>query len=140
MTPVFADSFYYLALMNPDDQDHRRAHELSESLWQPIVTTAWVLTEVADAHASPALRPNFVRLLKALRADAACTILPPSAELFEAGVELFSSRKDKSWPLTDCISFAAMTRLGIRDALTGDHHFEQAGFRILLPPTVEPTA
>jgi len=48
MTPVFADSFYYLALMNPDDEDHDRALELSESLWQPIVTTVWVLT--GDHH------------------------------------------------------------------------------------------
>jgi len=131
VTPVFADSFYYLALMNPDDENHQRALEISESLWQPIVTTIWVLTEVGDAHAEPALRPNFLNLLRLLRADATCTILPPSPELFEAGVKLFSERPDKTWPLTDCISFAAMTQLGIPEALTGDHHFEQAGFRLL---------
>ncbi|MBM4032321.1 MAG: type II toxin-antitoxin system VapC family toxin [Planctomycetes bacterium] len=128
---MFADSFYYLALMNPDDQDHQRAHELSETLWQPTVTTVWVLTEVADAHAEPALRPNFLTLLALLRADPACTVLPPSSELFESGLRLFSERPDRAWPLTDCISFAAMDRLGISEALTGDHHFEQAGFRIL---------
>ena len=131
MTPVFADSFYYLALMNPDDDDHHRALELSDSLWQPVVTTVWVLTEVGDAHAGPALRPNFLRLLKLLRTDPTCTILPPSPELFEAGVKLFSDRPDKSWPLTDCISFAAMSQVGITEALTDDHHFEQAGFRTL---------
>ena len=34
--------------------------------------------------------------------------------------------------LTDCISFVVMAEHGITDALTGDHHFEQAGFRALL--------
>lgn len=131
MTPMFADSFYYLALMNPEDGDHARALALSESLWQPTITTAWVLTEVGDAHSAPPLRRNFVRLLELLRADPACTIVPANSEMFDAGVKLFSERPDKSWSLTDCISFAAMTGLGITEALTGDRHFEQAGFRIL---------
>jgi len=34
--------------------------------------------------------------------------------------------------LTDCISFVVMEESGITEALTGDHHFEQAGFVTLL--------
>ena len=45
---------------------------------------------------------------------------------------LFGSRPDKSWSLTDCISFAVMEAHGISDVLTCDHHFAQAGFRVLL--------
>jgi predicted nucleic acid-binding protein len=52
--------------------------------------------------------------------------------LFETGVSLYASRTDKEWSLTDCISFTVMSQYGIRDALTGDRHFEQAGFRALL--------
>ena len=59
-------------------------------------------------------------------------IVPAEAKLFEQGVEFYHRRPDKAWPLTDCISFVVMTDLGIREALTGDHHFEQAGFRALL--------
>jgi uncharacterized protein len=43
-----------------------------------------------------------------------------------------------SWSLTDCISFEVMRARGISDALTGDHHFAQAGFRVLLPPAASP--
>ena len=41
-------------------------------------------------------------------------------------------RPDKEWSLTDCISFEVMAELGLTEALTADHHFEQAGFRALL--------
>jgi predicted nucleic acid-binding protein len=59
-------------------------------------------------------------------------ITPADPKLFDEGVKLFESRSDKEWSLTDCISFVVMQREGIAEALTGDHHFEQAGFVALL--------
>jgi uncharacterized protein len=41
-------------------------------------------------------------------------------------------RPDKSWSLTDCISFVIMQDHGLLDALTGDHRFEQAEFTALM--------
>jgi predicted nucleic acid-binding protein len=58
--------------------------------------------------------------------------------MLDEGISLFESRPDKRWGLTDCISFEVMTVQGAVDALSADHHFEQAGFRALLrlaPPT-----
>jgi uncharacterized protein len=60
------------------------------------------------------------------------TIIASQRELLAAGFSLYSQRPDKDWSLTDCISFVVMQREGITEALTGDHHFEQAGFSILL--------
>jgi predicted nucleic acid-binding protein len=56
----------------------------------------------------------------------------PDANLFDRGVELYDARPDKHWSLTDCISFVAMQDHGISEALTGDRHFEQAGFVALM--------
>jgi predicted nucleic acid-binding protein len=42
------------------------------------------------------------------------------------------NRPDKEWSFTDCASFGVMNEEGIEQALTGDHHFEQAGFRTVL--------
>ena len=53
-------------------------------------------------------------------------------ELFASGSDLYAQRLDKDWSLTDCISFVVMRERGIAEALTADHHFEQAGFTILL--------
>ena len=49
--------------------------------------------------------------------------------IYEAGYELYTSRTDKDWSLTDCLSFAVMNQRGLLESLTADHHFEQAGFR-----------
>ena len=64
-------------------------------------------------------------------------VLPATRELFDAGRALFASRMDKDWSLTDCVSFAAMHQMGLADALTADHHFEQAGFTVLLNRSAE---
>jgi predicted nucleic acid-binding protein len=59
-------------------------------------------------------------------------IVPTTDEVFEAGLKLYLNRSDKYWSLTDCISFEVMEREGLTEALTGDHHFEQAGFIALM--------
>jgi predicted nucleic acid-binding protein len=131
MSAVFADTFYFLALVNPRDQAHARALQLSTSSPLELVTTAWVLTEVADGLAARN-RAVFNQLLKDLRSDLMTTIVEPTLRLFEDGITLYEGRLDKQWSLTDCISFVVMEQRGMTEALTGDHHFEQAGFSALL--------
>lgn len=132
MNACFADTYFYLALLNPDDEGHERARALNRTETRPMVTTMWVLTEVADALSAPVNRGLFLELLSALRADSGVTVVEASSGLFDRGVELFRARPDKDWSLTDCVSFVVMADHGIVEALSADHHFEQAGYRILL--------
>jgi predicted nucleic acid-binding protein len=73
-----------------------------------------------------------VEFHRELRHDPKVMILPSDNQLFQKGVHLYASRPDKEWSLTDCISFVVMTQQRLTEALTGDRHFEQAGFRALL--------
>lgn len=132
MTECFADAFYFLALVSPTDEAHEPASQFATQSRRFIVTTTWVLTEVADGLANGRNRALFAQLLAQLRHDPRARIVETTDELFEAGVRLYESRPDKQWSLTDCISFVVMQNQGITDALTGDHHFEQAGFVALL--------
>jgi len=59
-------------------------------------------------------------------------VIPQSRESFIAGLDLFQSRPDKGYSLTDCISMQTMRREGLTEVLTSDRHFEQEGFRALL--------
>ena len=135
MTSVFADAFYFIALLNPADHHHDAAVAASEGLNEPLVTTRWVLVEVADALSAPASRRRVVTFLRKLEADPQILVALMDDDTFARGVDLYARRSDKSWSLTDCISFVVMTDRGLTEALTGDHHFEQAGFRALLGPS-----
>jgi len=131
MKVVFGDTYYYLAMASRRDAGHERALAFSRAYHGRVLTTPWVLTEVADALASPDQRLVFVALLADLKRDANTTIVTPTSELFKAGCDLYSQRPDKGWSLTDCISFVVMQQHGVTQALTLDHHFEQAGFTLL---------
>lgn len=132
MRMVFADAFYFLAVINPDDAFHRKAMAYSEANKLPLLTTDWVLTEVADAFAKSPHRGLARRLYLDLRDHLVDVVVPCSRELFEQGFELYHSRPDKGWSLTDCISFEVMREHSVAEALTGDRHFAQAGFVPLL--------
>jgi len=71
-------------------------------------------------------------VLDDLEANKRNLVVPANVETFEKGVELYDARPDKEWSLTDCISFVVMSEEQITEALTSDHHFEQAGFTALL--------
>lgn len=132
MSRLFADTFFFFAYLNTDDAAHREAEEYFDIFDGELVTTEWVLTELADGLAGTPDRQTFVDFHRALREDASVRIIPSSAELFAAAVDLYAQRSDKDWSLTDCISFVVMQREELTEALTGDRHFEQAGFRALL--------
>jgi predicted nucleic acid-binding protein len=130
--PLFADTGYFLALINPRDALHERAIEQGRLPGRPVITTAWVLQELADGLCAPKLRGAFLRILETLQSDASTILVEPEPNLWRRGLALYAARPDKEWSLTDCISIVVMTERGLTEALTGDHHFEQAGLRALL--------
>ncbi len=131
MKALFADTFYFLALVNGNDAHHSVAVRF-DTTQSSLLTTSWVLTEVGDALSASENKAAFLKLLDLLQESPDVRIVPPSAELFERGVAFYRKRVDKDWSLTDCISFVVMEDEKVSAALTGDRHFEQAGFRALL--------
>jgi predicted nucleic acid-binding protein len=132
MNIVFADAFYFVARLNRRDQHHQRVLEFSNGLRARLLTSDWVLMEVADALAESESRSRVRDFILHLRGTTACEIIPASRELLDRALELYHQHADKKWTLTDCVSFAIMRELGVTEALTGDKHFEQAGFIALL--------
>jgi uncharacterized protein len=129
MTRYFADTFYFLALLNPDDSAHEQVEAFTASFDGAFTTTDWVLTEVADAMSGVADRGRFLDFYAFLRGRANVRVIRASSTWFDRGLELFARRSDKEWSLTDCISICIMQHEHLHDALTADRHFEQAGCR-----------
>jgi uncharacterized protein len=129
---VFADTWFYLAALNPADPNHARAVALARSDRRHRVTTDWVLVEVGDALARTGNRDVFISFYDWIRSHSGTTAVPATRPLLEDGVRFYRYRRDKDWPLTDCISCVVMEDEDIRAALTRDRPFEQAGFTALL--------
>jgi predicted nucleic acid-binding protein len=132
MSAVFADTSFFVAYLNPRDLSHDLAHEYMTTFSEEIVTTAWVLVELGNYLAKGRNRRLFVPLVEQFRADWRSHIIPPSSKFFDRAMALYGKRPNKHWSFTDCASFIAMSRQDLTEALTGDHHFEQAGFKALL--------
>ena len=133
MKRAFADTYFYLALLN----DHDPAHAAARAILTPggveqFVTTGWVLLELANAMSRSPHRAHCLEFIRRLQGSDQTRIIPLSDALQSRGLDLFGNRPDKAWSLTDCISFVVMEDEGLTEALTGDRHFEQAGYRILL--------
>lgn len=134
MNSVFADTAFFVAFLNRRDVFHGLAQRFMDSLQSRIVTTDWVLIEVANFMCATRLRKQVAGLVRVLQADPRMDIVPATAAAIEAGLAFYEQHDDKQWSLTDCISFQVMRREAILHALTADHPFEQAGFEILLKP------
>ncbi len=128
---VFADAFYWVALLNRRDAYHGRVKQHAIAFRGSILTTHWVLAEVADALAASKARESVRPFFQELASNDAFTLLDATGSLFRRGLDLYHNRPDKDWSLTDCISFVVMKEHGVNEALTGDQHFAQAGFIVL---------
>jgi predicted nucleic acid-binding protein len=134
MRTVFADSGYWIALIDPKDDLHLKAKEVTGNL-QPlhIVTSEMVLVEVLNFfRQTQAVREAAGTAVQAIVTNANVTVVPQTRDLFRRALDQYRGRLDKEWSVTDCSSFLIMQERGISDALAHDHHFEQAGFKALL--------
>ena len=128
----FADAFFFFAWWNRRDRAHGRVEAFLREFDGHLLTTRWVLMEVADWLASTPARREVRALFTELESDPMVSIIEPDDSLNRRGLALYDARPDKEWSLTDCVSFVVMADEGMSEALTGDHHFEQAGFVVLL--------
>lgn len=135
MPATLVDTAAWIALVNTRDELHDRANQTMSELRRnnvALVTTEFVLLEVANAFCAPAWRGKVIKLIDGLRSLPNLQIIEADSSLLAEGWRLFCSRLDKEWSLTDCISLAIMQNEQIKEAFTSDHHFEQAGFVKLL--------
>jgi predicted nucleic acid-binding protein len=129
---VFADTSFWLAMVDRKDVHHARALNWANALSGLIITTRLVLVETANALSKVGWRQHAVVLIDSLAARDDVDIIDFSSRYWELAWQLYRDRPDKGWSLTDCCSFVVMHESGLSAALTADAHFTQAGFQPLL--------
>jgi predicted nucleic acid-binding protein len=99
-TPCFADTFFFIALLNADDVDHHRLAREANQVDRPIITTAWVLLELADHLCDARNRHLFPALVQALRSDSRVRVVRAEQSLLDRAIDLYERRPDtapRSW-------------------------------------------
>lgn len=133
MKTVFADTSYYIALATSKDDAYAAAKVFSDRFRGQQITSEYVLLELGNFFSKFTMRSAFVALYDALLRDPKTVILPCSDRVLKRAVDMYRTRQDKEWSLTDCTSFILMKENDVIHALSTERHFEQAGFSILLP-------
>lgn len=136
MKPVFADTFYWVALLNPKDNWHQTA--LSYARQHPdafLITTDGVLDETLNYASTRGtlIRQKALALCTQIVRESKIRVIAYTPELRALGLKLYSERADKAYSMTDCISMVVMRQVNIDEVLTHDKHFTQEGFTILFP-------
>lgn len=135
MRQIFVDTLYFVALINKRDQWREKAVQIkSELIAVKLITTEIVLIEVLNflSEYGENLRRQVSLFVRDILEDMDFEVVSYTETTLLEGLELYESRLDKGYSLTDCISMNVCRELGIKEILTHDRHFEEEGFRILL--------
>ena len=135
MKTIFVDTSALIAIGNKRDAFHFQAVRMRENLKQikaNFATTSGILLEFGNAFSPINLKPTAIRLIEAIIHSKKWNCVNIDNYLMQKGFELFKQMSDKSWGLVDCTSIIVVKSMSISEVFTTDHHFEQAGFKILL--------
>ncbi|MEM6885390.1 MAG: PIN domain-containing protein [Verrucomicrobiota bacterium] len=134
MKSVFVDTGYLLALEIVDDQHHGRAvthwREFSRHL-PKLITTSYVFDEVTTFFNRRGHHDKAIKIGNQLLSSPSVQLIHIEPIQFTSAWDLFRQYQDKGFSFTDCLSFVVMRQRELDTALTFDHHFTQAGYKVL---------
>lgn len=133
---IFMDTAFLIAVIDTSDKYHDIAVECYKNLvelkWS-IITTEAILVELGNGLSKLKWREIAHKWITSIKGSKTIfRVIPITTELLNKAISIYGERLDKEWGLTDCISFIVMKDLNLTNALTTDHHFEQAGYKIFM--------
>lgn len=139
MDRVFVDTSAWYEFADRRGAAHKVISELIDEHRGRMITSTFVLAELTLLVMARSDHHLAVTVGESIRRSSDVELLHPGVPEEEAAWDLFRARPDKSYSLTDCLSFVIMRRHGLDTALTKDEHFKQEGFRTLpLTPASRP--
>lgn len=136
MNLVFVDSAAWIAAADDSDADYESSLKERIAVLEAgatLVTTDFVMDETLTLLRKRVGLPACARWWGEINGSPRLRWENVGQERFGRACEMFFRQRDKDYSITDCTSFIVMRELKIHDVLTSDHHFAQAGFRMLGP-------
>jgi len=131
---LFVDTAGWMMLADGHDTAHRRARQARDRWLERgalLVSTDFVMDETLTLLRIRLGLAAAEQWWDQVSASARLAWEWIDAERAEKARSWFFRWRDKSFSFTDCTSFVVMKERRIRDALTNDHHFAKAGFRVV---------
>jgi predicted nucleic acid-binding protein len=129
---VFVDTSGWYALVIPDSAGHAEVAQLMRLPDTTFFTSTFVLHELVALLISRRNRALATTAAVAIRSTPEVRLEHPDPAEEAKTWRLFLERPDKTYTLTDCLSFVMMRRLEITQAVAIDAHFLQEGFTVLV--------
>lgn len=128
---VFLDTSYYIAILNPRDQWHKKAVKALKPEDEPF-TSSLIINETVSLMQARGHFSAAIEFLREARENQAVQIVHADPVVQSEAWDLFARWGSAGANAVDCVSFAIMRRTGVRKAATFDAHFRTAGFDAFL--------
>ncbi|MDY6784310.1 MAG: PIN domain-containing protein [Cyanobacteriota bacterium] len=135
MKTVFVDTFYWIAITNPQDRWHQRAKAVRETLKaRKFVTTELVLIEFLNYFCAynAQMQQTATQVTRRILSHPEVEVVWHARDSFESGLTLYERCIDRRYSLVDCASIAVMRQRALVDVLSRNRHFAREGFNLLL--------
>jgi predicted nucleic acid-binding protein len=129
--PLFVDTSGWYDLLFSGSPGHNKITDLLRVPGVSLVTSTYVLDELVALLLTRGDHATAARVGALIRSAAEVRLEHPDAAEELRAWALFLDSPDKTYTLTDCLSFVIMRRLGIETAIATDRHFRQEGFATL---------
>ena len=131
---MFLDTSGLLCYLHRDEPQHADAVAFFDATESKLTHNYVVAEFVALAAARRLPRKEALSFASDLLDHPDINAIWVSESLHREAMRLLTKQLDKGYSLCDAISFLLMREQGVNEALTTDHHFEQAGLKRLLGP------
>ena len=131
---LFLDTSFIIALEDADDENHGKAILFWKSFIKkprPLITTTYIFDETVTFLRKRLGFDKAMEVGNRILSSQSLEVIHISKEDFEKGWEIFLFYKDKNFSFTDCLSFFIMRKMGLKEVLSFDQHFQQMGFKRL---------
>ena len=134
MRSAFVDTSAFVALLNPDEEEHELAQAALSTLLEERValfTSNYVFAETYTALMARVGRGDAIEWGRRFRAGGAIGLVRIEEDVEEEAWKILEDHDDKGWSYVDATSFALIERDGMSEAFALDGHFRQRGLSVV---------